>query len=70
MTEFDKWYKNSGQGWAFPTDSTNEPKFEIAWKAALEWIKRELYEVRAHGFIPDQGLSYLLKKELEETENG
>ena len=43
--------------------------FAEGWKQALEWIRRELYEVRTHGFEPDLGLYDMLKQELGETEN-
>lgn len=42
MKEFKRWYKNSGNAWSFSTNSTNEPKFRVAWKAALRWaLNRE-----------------------------
>lgn len=41
MSEFEKWYKNSGNAWSFQLGATNEAKFKVGWKAALEYIKAE-----------------------------
>lgn len=75
MTEFEKWLfyvKGENGKWYTPTlakfgTDKEEEAAKYAWRAALEWIRKELYEVRAHGFEPDLGLYNLLKKELEDN---
>lgn len=66
LTEFEKWWREDYSKQKFWESKPPSSIAECAWKAALEWIRRELYEVRAHGFEPDLGLSNLLKRELKE----
>lgn len=66
MSEFDKWYKNSGNAWSFPTYSTNEPKFKVGWRAALEWVlnnREPYYDEDKKVVATDSDIIY---KELEE----
>ncbi len=71
MKEFDKWLERGepGEGIGrYPRYGTTDEDCAAgeAWRAALEWVKRELPRAEA-GFInPDLGLGEILKKELEE----
>ena len=66
MKQFEKWKRENCEAKGCPHEASCNG-CESVWKAALEWIRRELYEVRAHGFEPDLGLSNLLKRELEDN---
>lgn len=72
MTEFENWAKEND--WKDYVNSVeddgllNELQEDAAkkgWKAALQWIKRELHAAR-NGFEPDLGLHNLLRRELGE----
>jgi hypothetical protein len=62
MKQFEKWREIDSRGAGMWTTAA----YKKGWKAALEWVKRELPRAEA-GFInPDLGLGDILNKELEE----
>ena len=65
MTEFDKWIRGQNSLPAYPRYGTvdEDSAARDGWKAALQWIKRELHDAR-DGFEPDLGLHNLLRREL------
>lgn len=71
MTEFEKWYRRNIK--LTEDDYICWDAFssmEYGWKAALEWVKRELYTARDASY-PDLGLWTMLEDELgEEADNG
>ena len=46
MKEFDKWWSNNDEWCNDMTGHFDKRDAEVAWKAALEWVKSEIFKHR------------------------
>lgn len=66
MSQFEKWYTDEGAEQSHCDTCSSWDDMKLAWKAALEWVIKEMVAETKVGLGP---VYMAVKDELEELEN-